>query len=246
MLGGRVGIVTGGADGLGEAAVRRLADEGASVVIADVNAQRGAEVESDLKDAKGTVRFIRTDVTSEGDVANLVRQTVSEFGRLDFAINNAGYGHGTIPFLEIGRDTFEEQIAVNLRGTFLCMHSEIEQMLPNGGTIVNVASTAGLKGLPGTSAYAAAKAGIIAMSRTAAVDYVRAGIRVNVVAPGAFFTARMKSRSPEAIKHWEELMPCGRFGDPRELANAMVWLVSDESSYVSGVVLPVDYAASVV
>jgi NAD(P)-dependent dehydrogenase (short-subunit alcohol dehydrogenase family) len=244
MLENKIGLVTGGASGLGEATVRRLIADGAAVVIADINKERGQSITEELRGAGGKVAFAETDVRDADDVDRLVQFTVDTFGGLNYAVNNAGYGHGVTKLHEIDVATFDDQIAVNLRGSYLCTRAEVIYMREHGGgSIVNIASIAGVRGVMGTAAYGAAKHGVIGLSRAAALDYVREGIRINVVAPGAFRTPLMESRGPEMIKHWEDLMPSGRLGKPSELANSIVWLVSDESSYVSGVTLSVDYAA---
>ncbi|SNQ45330.1 2,5-dichloro-2,5-cyclohexadiene-1,4-diol dehydrogenase [Frankia canadensis] len=244
MLENKIGYVTGGASGLGEATVRRLAADGAAVVIADVNKERGDLVAAELKEQGARVAFVETDVRVADDVDRLIRTTVDTFGGLNYAVNNAGYGHGVTKLHETDIATFDDQVAVNLRGAYLGTRAAVIHMRENGGgSIVNIASLAGVRGVAGTAAYGAAKHGVIGLSRAAALDYVRDGIRINVVAPGAFLTPLMESRGPELIKHWSDAMPSGRLGEPRELANAVVWLVSDESSYVSGVTLSVDYAA---
>jgi NAD(P)-dependent dehydrogenase (short-subunit alcohol dehydrogenase family) len=244
MLENKIGFVTGGASGLGEATVRRLAADGAAVVIADVNKERGDRVTAELKKSGARVAFAEVDIRVVDDVDRLVRFTVETFGGLNYAVNNAGYGHGVTKLHETSIETFDDQVAVNLRGSFLCTRAAVIHMLEHGGgSIVNFASIAGVRGVAGTAAYGAAKHGVIGLSRATAVDYARDGIRVNVIAPGAFLTPLMESRGPEMIKHWEDLMPAGRLGKPSELANAVVWLVSDESSYVSGVTLSVDHAA---
>jgi NAD(P)-dependent dehydrogenase (short-subunit alcohol dehydrogenase family) len=244
MLESKIGWVTGGASGLGEATVRRLAADGAAVVIADLNKERGDRITAELKEQGLRVAFAETNVSDADAVDRLVRFVVDTFGGLNYTVNNAGYGHGVTPLHETSIETFDDQIAVNLRGTYLCMYYAIPYMLEHGGgSIVNTASIAGVRGVKGTAAYGAAKSGIIGLSRSAAVDYARDGIRVNVVAPGAYLTPLMESRGPEMIQHWSDLMPAGRLGQPSELAAATRFLVSDESSYISGVTLSVDHAA---
>jgi NAD(P)-dependent dehydrogenase (short-subunit alcohol dehydrogenase family) len=240
-LEGKLGLVTGGASGLGEATVRRLARDGAGVVIADRDKGRGEALAKELNEAGRKVAFCHMDISKADDVDRMVSFTVDTLGGLNFAVNNAGFGHPLAKLHEISVETFDEQIAVNLRGPFLCTRAEVTYMLGHGGgSIVNISTVAALRAVRGTSVHVAAKSGILGLSRTAALDYAPDNIRINVVAPGGFFTPLMDKTGTR--KHWESMQPSGRLGEPEELANAVAFLVSDESSYISAVTLPVAFA----
>ena len=242
---GRAGLVTGAASGIGRACAIRFAREGAKVLVADLpSAAAGArgtvtQIEAD----GGQAEYFACDVSSAADNEALVARVVERHGRLDFAHNNAGIGVHTLLHETSDKD-FDRVIAVNLRGTFLGLKHEIRQMLandpPNGGAIVNTSSNAGLRAVTMLSAYAASKHGILGLTKNAAVEYADEGIRVNAVCPGAIMTPLM-SAQPLA-RQQEILAPQAmtRFGDPGEVAAAVVWLCSDEASFVTGVALPVD------
>jgi NAD(P)-dependent dehydrogenase (short-subunit alcohol dehydrogenase family) len=245
LMDGKVGLVTGGASGIGRACAIRFAAEGASVVVADLEQARGGgeETVALIRDAGGEGEFLACDVSRAADAEALVGHAVARFGRLDFAHNNAGIGVHRL-LHETSDEDFDRVIAVNLRGTFLGMKHQIRQMLANpapaGGAIVNTSSNAGLRAVTMLSAYTASKHGILGLTKNAAVEYADHGIRVNAVCPGAIMTPLMSGQPPERQQEILAPQAMTRFGDPAEVAAAVVWLCSDEASFVTGVALPVD------
>jgi NAD(P)-dependent dehydrogenase (short-subunit alcohol dehydrogenase family) len=239
------GLVTGAASGIGRACALRFAQEGASVVVADLpSAAQGAQETVDLIRAQdGQAELHPCDVSRSEDNAELVAHVVRRFGRLDFAHNNAGIGvHALLH--ETSDEDFDRVIAVNLRGTFLGLKHQIRAMLdnepPNRGTIVNTSSNAGLRAVTRLSAYTASKHGILGLTKNAAVEYADDGIRVNAVCPGAIMTPLMSDQSEERQREILAPQAMTRFGDPAEVAAAVVWLCSEQASFVTGVALPVD------
>lgn len=245
LMEGKAGLVTGAASGIGRACALRFAQEGAAVVVADLpGAVEGAEeTVEQIRAAGGQAEFFPCDVASAAANDGLVAHVVRRFGRLDFAHNNAGIGVHRL-LHETSDEDFDRVIAVNLRGTFLGMKHQIRAMLdndmPNRGTIVNTSSNAGLRAVTMLSAYAASKHGILGLTKNAAVEYANHGIRVNCVCPGAIMTPLMSGQPPE--RQAEILAPQAmtRFGQPAEVAAAVVWLCSEQASFVTGVALPVD------
>jgi NAD(P)-dependent dehydrogenase (short-subunit alcohol dehydrogenase family) len=237
-----VGLVTGAASGIGRACAVRFAAEGAVVLVADLESARegGEATVSAIRAAGGEGEFVACDVASPDDHERLVSHAVDRYGRLDFAHNNAGIGVHRL-LHETSEEDFDRVIAVNLRGTFLGMKHQIKQMLSQGaGAIVNTSSNAGLRGVMMLSAYTASKHGILGLTKNAAVEYAEHGIRVNAVCPGAIMTPLMSSQSPERQREILAPQAMTRFGDPAEVAAAVVWLCSPEASFVTGVALPVD------
>jgi NAD(P)-dependent dehydrogenase (short-subunit alcohol dehydrogenase family) len=246
LLEGKAGLVTGAASGIGRACAIRFAAEGAAVVVADLEGARagGEETVRLIREAgAGEAEFLACDVSSAGDNEALVAHVVRRFGRLDFAHNNAGIGVHRL-LHETSDEDFDRVIAVNLRGTFLGMKHQIRAMLANpapaGGAIVNTSSNAGLRAVMMLSAYTASKHGILGLTKNAAVEYADHGIRVNAVCPGAIMTPLMSAQPPERQQEILAPQAMTRFGDPAEVAAAVVWLCSDEASFVTGVALPVD------
>ncbi len=244
VLTGKAGVVTGAASGLGRAAAIALARAGGAVIVSDLALSRpgGLETVEMSRMAGGRAEFISCDVTAAGDAKALVTACVTRFGRLDFAVNNAGIGLHK-PLAETTDSEFDEVMAVNLRGTFTGMKEQILEMKanePSGGAIVNTASNAGLSGVMNMAAYVASKHGVIGLTRNAAVEYAPAGIRVNAVCPGAVMTPLLAADPPE--RQQELLAPHAihRPGRPEEVAAAVVWLCSDQASFVTGAALPVD------
>jgi NAD(P)-dependent dehydrogenase (short-subunit alcohol dehydrogenase family) len=245
LMDGKAGLVTGAASGIGRACAIRFAAEGAAVVVADLEQARagGEETVQHIRDAGGRAELFRCDVSSSADSEALVAHVVERFGRLDFAHNNAGIGVHRL-LHETSDEDFDRVIAVNLRGTFVGMKHQIRAMLANpapvGGAIVNTSSNAGLRAVTMLSAYTASKHGILGLTKNAAVEYADHGIRVNAVCPGAIMTPLMSSQPPERQQEILAPQAMTRFGDPAEVAAAVVWLCSDEASFVTGVALPVD------
>ncbi|MES2300107.1 MAG: SDR family oxidoreductase [Pseudomonadota bacterium] len=240
---GKVVLVTGGAGGIGRAAALAFGQAGASVVVADLSAE-GEQTAAAIVAAGGSAVFRRMDVTRAAEVAELVEATVATFGRLDCAFNNAGIEEEHAPLAQGDEAMFDRIMDVNVKGVWLCMKYEIAQMLKNGGgAIVNTASVAGLIGAPTQSAYAASKHAVVGMTKTAAIEYGRAGIRVNSVCPGVINTkmlTRALEREPQRAKKLRNVHPIGRFGESEEIANATLWLCSDQASFVTGHQLAVD------
>lgn len=243
---GKAGLVSGAAGGIGRATAIAFGHHGGSVVVADLEhvRDRALETVALVEEAGGKAIFIPVDVADSTSVRNLVDETVAHFGRLDFAHNNAGIG-GTGFMAEIDEDEFDRIIAVDLKGVWLAMKYEIQYMKSHGGgTIVNTASEAGLVGTLWAGAYVAAKHGVVGLTKTAAGEYANMGIRINAVAPGAISTpmvAQLPARAKEMILAPQ---PLHRLGTPEEVADAVVWLASDKSSFVVGTVLSIDGGAT--
>ncbi|MDT5359645.1 MAG: hypothetical protein QOC69_1407 [Mycobacterium sp.] len=241
----RVFAVTGGGAGIGEATVRKLAEDGANVVIADLDDQAGNQLATEVTAASGHAAFVHIDVSEEPDADALVRFALDTFGRFDGAVNNAGVGQRAPRRIhELDTGAWDRVHAIDLRGLFFCVRAELTHFLSSGGgVIVNLASAAGLKAEPGLGAYVAAKHGVIGLTKSAAIEYAADNIRVNAVAPGRVATAGLsRSISGDAPKLYAARQPGGRAAQPAEVANAIAWLLSDEASFVSGDTLLVDAA----
>lgn len=239
---GRAGLVTGAASGIGRACAIRFGREGAAVIVADLETSRagGEETVSAIEAAGGQAEFFACDVASGPDNEALVARVVQRYGKLDFAHNNAGIGVHKL-LHETEDEDFDRVIAVNLRGTFLGMKHQIRAMLAgDGGAIVNTSSNAGLMAVMLLSAYTASKHGILGLTKNAATEYANEGIRVNAVCPAAIMTPLLANESPERQAEIVAPQAMRRFGEPEEVAAAVVWLCSDEASFVTGVSLPVD------
>jgi NAD(P)-dependent dehydrogenase (short-subunit alcohol dehydrogenase family) len=245
---GKVTLVTGGASGIGRATALTFAREGAKLVIADMNADGGQQTVHMITEHGGEAIFVQTDVTQATAVAALISKAVETYGRLDCAHNNAGISGagigGDLRMLtaEYPEERWHQVIAINLTGVWLCMKYEIPQMLQRGGgAIVNTASVAGLVGSVGLSAYVASKHGVVGLTKTAALEYARQGIRVNCVCPGVIQTPMTASALRDPA--WQAQIaarPMGRVGTPEEVAEAVVWLCSDAASFVTGHTMTVD------
>ena len=241
---GKVALVTGGSSGIGRATASAFAGEGANVVVADVLVEGGGETVRMIKEAGGEAIFVKTDVSKATEVEALIKKIVETYGRLDCAINNAGIEGTMAPTADCTEENWDRTININLKGVWLCMKYEIPQMLKQGGgAIVNMASVAGLVGLQGLPAYCASKGGVVQLTRTAALEYARAGIRVNAVCPGVIRTPmvdRLIAAQPEMEEALTAMEPVGRTGKPEEVAEAVVWLCSDAASFVTGHAMVVD------
>jgi NAD(P)-dependent dehydrogenase (short-subunit alcohol dehydrogenase family) len=238
---GRVAVVTGGGVGIGRAAAILFAEHGASVVVVGRTEGPCLETVELIEKAGGQATFVRCDVSVSGDVQHMVAETVRIYGRLDFAYNNAGVAQKGASITDLDEAEWDRVIATNLTGVFLCMKYEIRQMLAQGtgGAVVNASSAAGAKGFPSIPSYTASKFGLNGMSRGVALDFAARGIRVNAVGPASVDTPMMRA-NPGTAERFASISPNGRLSDPREIAEAVVWLCSDGASFVTGAVLPVD------
>jgi NAD(P)-dependent dehydrogenase (short-subunit alcohol dehydrogenase family) len=242
---GKVVLVTGAAGGIGRATALAFGRAGACVVVADTSVDGGHATAAMIVEAGGKALFVQTNVTRAAEVEALIDKTVSYYGRLDCAFNNAGIEEEHLALADTDEAVFDRIINVNVKGTWLCMKYQIRQMLKQegGGAIVNTASVAGLVGAPTQAVYAASKHAVVGMTRTAAAEYGRDGIRVNSVCPSVINTpmlARALERDPARQKKLRNLHPIGRFGDVTEIANAALWLCSEQASFVTGHQLAVD------
>ncbi|MCX6501508.1 MAG: SDR family oxidoreductase [Microbacterium sp.] len=241
LLEGKTALITGASSGIGETTAKRIATEGASVLVADVNEEGGRRVVDEITAAGGVATFLRVDVTDADQVDAMVAEVVAKWGRLDLAVNNAGLAEQPGAMHELALDAWNKTIGIDLTGTFLCMRAELRQFVSQGGgVIVNTASGAGLKATPNLTAYSAAKHGVVGLTRTAAIEYITQNIRVNAVAPGTILTPAMQNFGDEQLKEWSALMPTGRLGTTDEVAAGIVWLLSDQASYTTGTVLEID------
>jgi NAD(P)-dependent dehydrogenase (short-subunit alcohol dehydrogenase family) len=241
---GKVALVTGGASGIGRATALAFARARAKVVVADIAVAAGRETIRMIEEAGGDAVFVRTDVSQADEVEALIKQALEAYGRVDCAVNNAGVIGEMAPTAKCTEENFDQVIGTNLRGTWLCMKHEITHMLERGGgVIVNMSSVSGIRGLPDFPAYAASKAGILQLTRTATLEYAKAGIRINAICPGTIDTpmvAGVVGARPELEQEFLALHPMGRIGKPEEVAQAALWLCSDAASFVTGHALAVD------
>ena len=246
ILDGKAALVTGGGGGIGRASALAMAREGARIAVADLTAEAAAATVGLINASGGQAISLGGDVTRPQDVSALVADTVAAFGRLDVALNNAGVAPHQVGSLQQkthqwSEESFDRMIAVNLKSVWLCMKHEITQMLADGGgAIVNTASVAGLLGLPASTAYVAAKHGVIGLTKTAALEYAAAGIRVNAVCPGFIETRMTKLAVAVHGDRIKARTPMGRLGSPEEIAEIVVWLCSDRASFVTGAACAAD------
>jgi NAD(P)-dependent dehydrogenase (short-subunit alcohol dehydrogenase family) len=247
----KVALVTGGASGIGRVTALTFARYGAKVIVTtDANVTGAEETVQLIKLQGGDAAFIQCNVSKEREVEALINQTVKTCGSCDYAFNNAGVGPdgkriGVFPIAECPEETWDKMIDINLKGVFFCMKYEIRQMIKQGrGSIVNTSSVGALKPIPGFGPYAASKAGLIALTKTAALECATAGIRINVICPG--LTARtllsdnLSSAHPENKDELVAGVPMKRMGEPEEVAEAVAWLCSDGASFITGHVMPID------
>lgn len=241
LLEDKIAIVTGASRGIGAATARAFCAAGAAVVLAARSRPELDALAAELTADGGAALAVPTDVSDSTSVEALVERTLSTYGRLDAAFNNAGYGHEPVPLAELSIDEFDQVLAVNARGVFLAMKHEIAAMLASGGgAIVNMTSTAGVRGVQGIAAYVAGKHAIVGLTKTAALDYSHDGVRVNAVAPGPIDSHRLEHLPDQIRDRIAAAVPLGRIGNPDEVAAAVTWLLSDQASFVTGATIAID------
>jgi NAD(P)-dependent dehydrogenase (short-subunit alcohol dehydrogenase family) len=242
VLTGRVGLVTGAGSGIGQMTALFFAREGAKVSVVDIDEEAGEKTLRQIENEGGRAIFIKCDVSKADAVEAMVAQTVETFGQLDCAFNNAGISHGKAKMHDLSESDWDRVMGINLKGVWLCMKYELQHMFSRGkGAIVNASSINGLGGWLDLSAYVASKHGVMGLTRSAALEYAETGIRINAVCPGPILTplSHYQGNDPEIIKRMYP-MPMGRRGTMEEVAEAVVWLVSDKSSYITGHPLVLD------
>jgi NAD(P)-dependent dehydrogenase (short-subunit alcohol dehydrogenase family) len=243
-FGGKAAFITGGGTGIGRATALAFAREGAAVVVVGHTPEHVEEVATLIEQEGGQAIAVTCDVSDPAQITAAVERTVEAFGRIDFAFNNAGVEQPLAPLHEVADGDWERLIDVDLGGVFHCMKQQLPHMLrQGGGVIVNTSSGAGVKGIAGQSAYCAAKWGLIGLSKAAALDYARAGIRVNVIAPGYVDTPMMErftGGTQEGREKVNQEEPVGRPASPEEIAAAVLWMCSDEAAFVVGHALVID------
>lgn len=238
---GKVAFVTGAASGIGRAAALAFAREGAEVAIADRDEAALEQVRAEMAGTGAAVLPIRCDVSRPAAVEAAVAGTVARFGRLDCAFNNAGVENRAAPVHAIELDEWDRILDINLRGTFVCIKHEIAQMLrQGGGVVVNTSSGAGVRGVAGGASYAASKHAMIGLTKSAALDYAKANIRVNAILPGNIATPMMDRFTGGDIQKAIDREPVGRLGKPEEIAEAVLWMSSDLGAFVTGAAIAVD------
>ena len=237
-LEGRVSLITGAASGIGRATALAFAREGAKVAVADIDPEGGEQTVHLIEDTGGEALFVSVDVTKASEVQAMVDAVVDAYGRLDCAFNNAGVGGIGVPTHEHTTEDWDRTLGINLKGVWLCMKYEIPRMLEHGrGAIVNTASMLGVIGMAGMSAYVASKHGVVGLTKSAALEYAKQGIRVNALCPGVIRTPMNEKywkEFPETEEPLREAEPIGRFGEPEEMAEVALWLCSDAASFVTG------------
>lgn len=237
-------IVTGGSSGIGRAAAELFGARGARLTLADRDAEAGQRVAAEVRASGGEACFIATDIADPAQARRMVEAAVARYGRLDGAFNNAGVPNVGKRVHELAIEDWRKVIDINLNGTFYCMKCEIEAMLgTGGGAIVNTCSVAGLVNVPTTGEYTASKHGVAGLTKAAAVDYGKDGIRVNAIAPGTVYTElfiKACAVNPQLEEYCKGVHPIGRFSQPEEQAEAALWLLSDAASFVTGIIMPVD------
>ena len=241
-LDNKVALVTGAATGIGRATAIVLAKEGAKVMVTDINEKEGLETVNRIEKEGGQAKFLILDVSKKEQVDAVVTEIFTTEGSLDLAVNNAGIGGVPSALHEVKFENWERMININLTGVFLCLQAELKCMLQQGGgRIVNIASLAGLNGMPGGSSYSAAKHGVIGLTKSVAVEYGRLNIRTNAICPGFIQTPILNGVPQSMLDHSTKIrVPMKRIGQPEEVAKAVLWLLSEDSTYVNGHHLLVD------
>lgn len=243
LFDGKVALVTGGSSGIGQAACHLYAQEGAKVVVSDIDEKRGDETVRAIQGKNGDAIFVRADVSKPEDCQAMVTATLEKYGRLDIAFNNAGIGGEANLTADYSVDGWQKVIAINLSSVFYCMKYEIPAMLQNGGgAIVNMASILGRVAFQNSPAYVAAKHGVVGLSKNAAVEYAKQGLRINAVGPGFIRTPLIAGleENTQIRDHLISLHPVGRLGESEEVAELVIWLSSDKASFVTGAYYAID------
>jgi NAD(P)-dependent dehydrogenase (short-subunit alcohol dehydrogenase family) len=240
----KVALVTGGGSGIGRAIAINFAKQGSKVVVAGRSPKTINETQNLIREIGGEALSFQTDVGSQEQVEKLIQSTVDSFGRLDYACNAAGVIGNIASIADTTEADFDTVISTNLKGVWLCMKFQIQQMLKQGyGNIVNISSINGLGGTPFASVYAASKAGVISLTKSSALEYAKSNIRINAICPGAVHTPLLEKVFKETggtISQTESFIPQGRIGDPNEIADSAIWLCSDKASYITGHVMVID------
>lgn len=239
----KTAMVTGSGSGIGRSSALAFAREGANVLVSDINTQGGEETVKMIQESKGKAHFFKCDVSQSAQVERLIEKTIQTFGGLDYAVNNAGVSMRPASTAELDEAEWDRVIGINLKSAWLCMKYEIPQMQKKGGgVIINVSSLAGIRGKEGTLAYTASKHGIIGMTKTAALEYAKEGIRINAVCPGlteSGMTAGLDNH-PDIAQQLIAQIPMGHMGQSQNIADAVVWLCDHTASFITGHVLVID------
>jgi NAD(P)-dependent dehydrogenase (short-subunit alcohol dehydrogenase family) len=241
---GKVVLITGAATGMGETSAVEFAKAGAKVVVADWNAEEGESTVAEIIAAGGDAKFVKVDVSNAESVKAMVDKTLEWYGRLDCAFNNAGIMEENAKLADVDEAMFDRIVAVNMKGIFLCMKYELPVMVAQGkGAIVNTSSVCAARILPNCAAYTASKFGVVALTRSAAVEYGGSGVRINAILPGAIATPMAKAAieaDPARLERIKHTRPLGRVAEPIVIAKAAMWLCSDDAEHITGHALPVD------
>lgn len=245
---GKTALVTGAGAGIGRSIAGAFGEEGAIVVVSDISEKSGKETVNLITENGGEAVFRYCDVSKEDDVQSLIEGIIKDFGSLDYACNNAGVHNPDREYLlDVDDDMWNRIIAINLKGVFICMKYEVGVMLKQKkGVIINISSLSGILGESGSYAYAAAKHGVLGLTKTAAFDFAKTGIRINAVCPAAIDTPGLAEAPPELRKQFIDSIPMGRLGKPEEIAAAVLWLCSDQAGFVTGTGFIIDGGASTI
>ncbi|WP_081212008.1 SDR family NAD(P)-dependent oxidoreductase [Salegentibacter sediminis] len=240
-LKGKVALITGAASGIGKSTALLFAKNGASVLLTDIDVEKGEKLAEEIKASGGKAVFVKADTSQPKDSENSVKEVLSHFGKLDIAVNNAGIGGEQLPVGEYGIESWNKVIGINLSGVFYGMRYQIPAMLKNGkASIINVASILGSVGFSNSAAYVAAKHGVVGLTKTAALEYSAKGIRINSVGPAFIRTPLLDNLDKDVLEQLVSVHPIGRLGEPEEVAELFMWLAGDRSSFATGAYYPVD------